>query len=55
MRVLIVNKYVHLTGARISTALGLAAALRERGHEVRFLSTRSPENLESDGRSSTAR
>ncbi len=49
MRVLIVNKYVHLTGGADQHALGLAAALRERGHEVRFLSTRSPENLEREG------
>jgi glycosyltransferase involved in cell wall biosynthesis len=50
LRVLIVNKYVHLTGGADQHALGLAAALRNRGHEVRFLSTSSPSNLETEGR-----
>ena len=50
LRVLIVNKYVHLTGGADQHALGLASALRDRGHEVRFLSTSSPSNLETEGR-----
>ncbi len=49
MRIVIVNKYVHLTGGADQHALGLAVALRERGHEVRFLSTESPSNLEDEG------
>ena len=44
MRVVFVNKFVHVTGGADQHCLGLAAALRARGHEVRFLSTRGDEN-----------
>jgi glycosyltransferase involved in cell wall biosynthesis len=44
MRVVLVNKYVHLTGGADQHCLGLAHALERRGHEVRFLSTRDERN-----------
>jgi glycosyltransferase involved in cell wall biosynthesis len=49
MRVVIVNKFAHLTGGADQHCLGLAAALRARGHVVNFLSTRSDSNLEHEG------
>ena len=49
MRVVIVNKFAHLTGGADQHCLGLAAALRERGHDVVFLSTRDGRNLEHEG------
>lgn len=49
MKILIANKYVHLTGGADQHVLGLAEALRDRGHEVRFLSTASPMNVEHEG------
>lgn len=49
MRVVIVNKYAHLTGGADQHCLGLGAALSRRGHEVRFLSTRDEKNVVSDG------
>jgi glycosyltransferase involved in cell wall biosynthesis len=50
MRILIVNKFAHVTGGADRHCLTLAHALRERGHEVAFLSTASPRNLETVGR-----
>jgi glycosyltransferase involved in cell wall biosynthesis len=49
MRVVIVNKYAHLTGGADQHCLGLAAALARRGHEVRFLSTADESNAYTDG------
>lgn len=49
MRVVFVNKFVHVTGGADQHCLGLAAALRARGHDVRFLSTSSDENVEHEG------
>lgn len=50
LRVIIVNKFAHLTGGADQHCLGLAAALRQRGHDVVFLSTRDERNLEHEGR-----
>jgi glycosyltransferase involved in cell wall biosynthesis len=50
LRVVIVNKFAHLTGGADQHCLGLAAALRQRGHDVAFLSTHDERNLEHDGR-----
>jgi glycosyltransferase involved in cell wall biosynthesis len=44
-----VNKFAHVTGGADQHCLLLARALRERGHEVAFLSTASPFNVESEG------
>jgi glycosyltransferase involved in cell wall biosynthesis len=41
MRIVIVNKYLHITGGADRHCRGLAEILRERGHEVVFLSTES--------------
>jgi glycosyltransferase involved in cell wall biosynthesis len=49
MRIAIVNKFVYLTGGADRHCLGLAAILRQRGHEVAFLATESKHNLERDG------
>ncbi len=49
MKVLLVNKFAHLTGGADQHCFALAQALREQGHEVRFLSTYSPRNVETDG------
>ena len=49
MRITIVNKYTRSTGGADIHCVGLARALRARGHEVVFLSTSSPENLDDDG------
>jgi glycosyltransferase involved in cell wall biosynthesis len=50
MRVVVVNKFAHVTGGADQHVIGLVAALRERGHEVRVLTTSSPLNVEWDGR-----
>ena len=55
MRVVFVNKFVHVTGGADQHCLGLAAALRARGHEVRFLSSRGDENVEQEGAFVTTR
>jgi glycosyltransferase involved in cell wall biosynthesis len=55
MRVVFVNKFVHVTGGADQHCLGLAAALRARGHEVRFLSTSGDENVEHEGEFVTTR
>jgi glycosyltransferase involved in cell wall biosynthesis len=49
MRVIIVNKFAHLTGGADQHCLGLANALVERGHEVKFLSTQDERNADLDG------
>lgn len=49
MRILMVNKYAHVTGGADVNCLGLAAVLRRRGHDVALLSTASPENVFSEG------
>jgi glycosyltransferase involved in cell wall biosynthesis len=49
MRVVLANKYVHLTGGADQHCLGLAQALGRRGHEVRFLSTYDERNEVDDG------
>ena len=49
MRIVHANKYAHVTGGADKHCLDLALVLRERGHEVRFLSTRAAENDEADG------
>jgi glycosyltransferase involved in cell wall biosynthesis len=49
MRVIIVNKFAHLTGGADQHCLGLANALVERGHEVEFLSTEDDRNADLDG------
>ena len=49
MRILIVNKFVRVTGGADAYCLDLAAAMRARGHDVAFLSTSNPANGESQG------
>jgi glycosyltransferase involved in cell wall biosynthesis len=49
MRVLLINKFVHVTGGADLHCLWLAEALRERGHDVRFLSTWDEGNLDRHG------
>lgn len=49
MRVLIVNKYARITGGADQYCLLLTKGLRERGHEVAWLSTESSRNEESRG------
>ena len=49
MRVVLVNKYVRLTGGSDVHCLELAKGLRERGHEVSFLSTADERNLDQHG------
>jgi glycosyltransferase involved in cell wall biosynthesis len=49
MRILIVNKYAHVTGGADLNCLELAEVLRRRGHQVALLSTASPRNVFGDG------
>jgi glycosyltransferase involved in cell wall biosynthesis len=49
MRVLLVNKFAQVSGGADQHCLSLVAGLRERGHDVRLLSTASEENVETDG------
>jgi glycosyltransferase involved in cell wall biosynthesis len=49
MKVVIANKYAHLTGGADQHCLGLAQALERRGHEVQFLSTHDERNEVDDG------
>jgi glycosyltransferase involved in cell wall biosynthesis len=49
MRVVMVNKYAHVTGGADLNCLGLVELLRRRGHEVAMLSTASPRNALVDG------
>ncbi len=50
LRVVIVNKFAHVTGGADQHVLELVSALRARGHDVRVLTTSSPLNVERDGR-----
>lgn len=50
LRVVIVNKHARVTGGADQHVIGLAAALREQGHQVRVLATASPDNVEREGR-----
>lgn len=50
MRIVLANKFAHLTGGADRHTLTLATVLAERGHEVRVLSTASPLNARVDGR-----
>jgi glycosyltransferase involved in cell wall biosynthesis len=49
MRILMVNKYAHVTAGADLNCLGLAEVLRRRGHDVAFLSTASSRNVFSEG------
>lgn len=49
MRILIVNNYAHVTGGADLHCLEITEGLRERGHEVRWLATDSPQNVERSG------
>ena len=49
MRIVMVNKYAHVTGGADWHCLTLARALRARGHQVVFLSTASDLNVEHEG------
>jgi glycosyltransferase involved in cell wall biosynthesis len=49
MRILMVNKYAHVTGGADLNCLELAEVLRRRGHQVALLSTASSRNVFSDG------
>lgn len=49
MKIVIANKYAHLTGGADQHCLGLAQALGRRGHEVRFLSTYDERNDVDEG------
>jgi glycosyltransferase involved in cell wall biosynthesis len=50
MRILMINKYAHVTGGADRHCLELTTALRSRGHEVWLLSTRHDLNVENEGR-----
>jgi glycosyltransferase involved in cell wall biosynthesis len=50
MRVLMLNKYAHVTGGADRYCLSLIRGLREAGLEVTLLSTASPNNVERSGR-----
>jgi len=49
MRVLMVNNFARVTGGADLHCLELSEGLRERGHEVRWLATRSDQNVETSG------
>ena len=49
LRVVIANKYAHLTGGADQHCFGLAGALKQFGHEIRFLSTSDDRNLVDEG------
>jgi glycosyltransferase involved in cell wall biosynthesis len=49
LRILTVNNFAHVTGGADYHCLGLARALRARGHEVAFLSTAFDHNEEYEG------
>jgi glycosyltransferase involved in cell wall biosynthesis len=50
MRILIVNKFAHVTGGADRHCLMLAEGLRRRGHAVSMLSTDSADNVQTQGR-----
>jgi glycosyltransferase involved in cell wall biosynthesis len=49
MRILMVNKYAHVTGGADVHCLELSQVLLGRGHEVAMLSTASPQNVFGEG------
>jgi len=49
MRILLVNKYLHVTGGADRHCLSLAKALRARGHDVRFLALEPVEETDEQG------
>jgi len=49
MRILMLNKYAHVTGGADKQCMSLAASLRSCGHEVAFLAMESLENIELEG------
>jgi len=49
MRIVMVNKYVHVTGGADKQSMSLAESLRASGHEVVFLAMASPRNVETAG------
>lgn len=49
MRVLIINNYAHVTGGADLHCLEITEGLRDRGHEVQWLATASPNNIEHSG------
>ena len=49
LRILIANKYVRITGGADLHCLDLARALRDKGHDVAFLSTADSHNIEHHG------
>lgn len=49
MRIIMVNNYGYVTGGADLHCIEITQALRERGHEVQWLATSSPDNLEQDG------
>jgi glycosyltransferase involved in cell wall biosynthesis len=49
MKIVIVNKFARITGGADAYCLGLAAAMRARGHEVALLATSHPANSEGEG------
>jgi glycosyltransferase involved in cell wall biosynthesis len=50
MRIVIVNKFAHVTGGADRHCLDLASLLRAEGHEVALLSTKDERNEEVEGR-----
>lgn len=49
VRIVIINKYVHVTGGADLHCIELAEGLRDRGHEVAFISTADERNLDKAG------
>ena len=49
MRIAILNNFAHVTGGADRHCFDLAHILRASGHDVRFLSTAAPDNIESIG------
>lgn len=49
MRIIMVNKYAHVTGGADRQCMSLAKSLQSRGHDVAFLAMASPENAEDSG------
>jgi glycosyltransferase involved in cell wall biosynthesis len=49
MKIVIVNKFAHVTGGADQHCLGLAEALQKRGHQIRLLSTHDDRNADYDG------
>jgi len=49
LRIVLVNNYARVTGGADLHCLEITEGLRERGHQVAWLSTRSADNLESEG------